>query len=459
MRLRVIGLTLLFLCLIAPAVSYADDPIRVYINDEPLDAAYESLIIADRTYVPIRVIAEKWGAVVGWNQANQQVRIQKDRLIIDLFIGENEAVVNREPVYSDAAPVVVDGRTLIPLRFVGELLGAHVRYDAASHSVYVQLPSEQGKGSDQEEEKKPEEDQAEEPRHEDAAAVLKGITVLEDLVVVQLDGDTTLDDFYLKAPERIVLDFKHAVFDIQDETHQFNPDTYQFIVPSPGGLIEAVRYGLHDQDEPFTRVVIDLNTRGQYEIVSDEEQSQILIYVQPGVYKVVLDAGHGGHDPGAISYTGKSEKWFNLSVAKKIANLLEKEPRVQPYLTRATDDFVTLERRAEFANEIDADLFMSVHANAYKQSTRGTETYYYHSNSKQFGEIVHRHLVNATGFPDRKLQRARFYVLRNTDMPAVLIEAGFLTNPTEEKLLFQDDFQNKIAEAMADAIKEYLNLS
>ena len=117
-----------------------------------------------------------------------------------------------------------------------------------------------------------------------------------------------------------------------------------------------------------------------------------------------------------------------------------------------------MQRRAEFANEIDADLFMSVHANAYTRATRGTETYYYHAHSKSFGEIVHRNLVNATGFPDRKLQHAGFYVIKNTDMPSVLIEAGFLTNPTEEEILFNDDFQKKVAKAMADAIIEYLGV-
>lgn len=455
MRLRVLCLSMLFLCLIYPAVSYADDPIRVYIDNEPLDAAFQSHIIEDRTYVPIRVIAEKWGASVGWNQANQQVRIQKDRLMIDLFIDEHEAIVDREPVYSDAAPVVMEGRTLIPLRFVGELLGAQVRYDVESHSVFVQLPPEPEKESPDPNEEKPEEAQ---PPLEEGVITLTAIQVSGNQVIIQTNGEVIPNDFYLKDPERVVLDFANSAFHIQDESHQYNPNTHQGIVPSGGDMITSVRYGLNAEADPVARVVIDLSTRGEYQITRDADKHQIIVTVQPGVYKVVIDAGHGGRDPGAKGYTGKSEKWFTLSVSKKIANLLEDEPRIQPYLTRATDDFVTLERRAAFANEINADLFMSVHANAYRQSTRGTETYYYHNHSKAFGEIVHRNLLNATGFPDRKLQRAGFYVIKNTEMPSVLIEAGFLTNPTEEDLLFQDAFQERIAKAMADAILEYLNI-
>lgn len=457
MRLRVWSFLLLFLCFVFPAISYAEEPIQIYIDNEPLDPEYSPHVIEGRTFVPIRVIAEKWGAVVGWNQQLQQVRIQKDRLMIDLFIDQHEAIVNRESVYSDAAPIVIEGKTMVPLRFVGELLGATIGYNHENHAVYVTLPLEPVDYSPDSDDEHSEQQEDQESQ-EDESVVLKDIWVEGNRVIIQTDGEADFEDFYLKQPERVVIDFANGSYHIQNESHQYDQETNQGIVPVNGSFIQSVRYGMNNLEQPVARVVIDLNTRGDYQITRNVEENQWIVTVEPGIYKVVIDAGHGGEDPGAIGYTGKSEKWFNLSVAKKIANLLEEEPRIQPYLTRATDEFITLEKRAAFANEIDADLFMSIHANAYLESTRGTETYYYHSYSKAFGEVVHRYLVEATGFPDRKLQKAGFYVIKNTEMPAVLTETGFLTNPTEEELLFQDEFQNKIAEALAQSIIEYLNL-
>src|SRR5690625_4236043 len=119
--------------------------ITVYIDGEELVTSVEPQVIDARTFVPIRVIAEKWGAVVGWNQELELVRITRDRQRIDLYINEPEAQVNGEVIVSDAAPVVIQGTTLIPLRFVGELLGADVDYDAKSRSVMVNLPTQEDK--------------------------------------------------------------------------------------------------------------------------------------------------------------------------------------------------------------------------------------------------------------------------------------------------------------------------
>lgn len=458
MRRQGICFIVMLFCFLLPVSVYAaDEPIRVFIDDEPLDEAYSSEIIEGRTFVPIRVIAETWGAVVGWNQELQQVRIRKDRLTIDLFIDQYEAIVAGETVVATAAPQVIDGRTMIPLRFVGELLGAQVQYDVSERAVKVFLPKEA----------QPQQPPIEKPTPElpEVEQVPDGVNTLDvvhlldhNQVVLQMSASGSANDFYLKDPERIVIDLPQTVFDPSDENHQFDLKTHQASVQaeSTSEMIKAVRYSLHDPKAQTVRVVIDLATRADYTI--EKKDNSWIITATPGKYKVVLDAGHGGHDPGAKSYSGKSEKWFNLSVAKKIHNALEDETRIEPYLSRADDQFISLQGRTEFANELDADLFMSVHANAYLQSTRGTETYYYHERSKHFGEIAHKRLLEATGFADRKLQRKGFYVVKNTKMPSVLIEVGFLTNPTEEKHLFEEQFQDKVAQAMANAIKEYLGL-
>jgi N-acetylmuramoyl-L-alanine amidase len=118
--------------------------------------------------------------------------------------------------------------------------------------------------------------------------------------------------------------------------------------------------------------------------------------------------------------------------------------------------FLELSERTAFANERDADLFISIHANAFaKSTTRGTETFYYNKNSEAFAKLVHKYLQGATQFPNRGVKASGFYVIKHTKMPAVLTETGFLSNPTENAQLRSPEFQDKVAQALAIAIREY----
>ena len=125
-------------------------------------------------------------------------------------------------------------------------------------------------------------------------------------------------------------------------------------------------------------------------------------------------------------------------------------------MTREEDSTTTLPGIVEFANANHADLFISVHHNAFHPRLRGTETYWYRENSQELAEIVHKHLLEELGFKDRGASRERYYVIRHTTMPAILIEPGFLTNPEEEELLWTDEYQERTAQAAFDGIVEYL---
>ncbi|SFL33200.1 N-acetylmuramoyl-L-alanine amidase [Gracilibacillus orientalis] len=176
-------------------------------------------------------------------------------------------------------------------------------------------------------------------------------------------------------------------------------------------------------------------------------------------YKVVIDPGHGGEDPGAIGASGSYEKDFTLSLAKKISFLLEDEPQLEAYVTREEDVFLSAEarERPNFANDIGADIYISLHGNTFTDpSVSGTESFYYHKNSKRLANIIHRHVSETTGFQNRGVKKENFFVLKDTSMPAVLLEIGYLTNPEEEKILLTEDFQQSVAEAINDGIKEYL---
>jgi N-acetylmuramoyl-L-alanine amidase len=172
----------------------------------------------------------------------------------------------------------------------------------------------------------------------------------------------------------------------------------------------------------------------------------------------VLDAGHGGHDSGAVSITGKFEKDFNLSMVKKVSALLRQVPGVEVLTTRIDDTFVELDDRAAFANDNKADVFVSIHGNNYTATTAGVETYYARDDSLALANHIHPYILAATGFPDRKVRREDFRVVLKTTMPAVLLEIGYLSNPEEEAPMYTEAFQDRVAEAIVKALKDYLHV-
>jgi N-acetylmuramoyl-L-alanine amidase len=225
--------------------------------------------------------------------------------------------------------------------------------------------------------------------------------------------------------------------------------------PAATPLVKTVRYSQYQPT--VVRVVIELSQKSSYELT--EREDGIALAIKPVAHKtgylIVIDAGHGGHDNGATGLAGNKEKDYNLAVANKLVKLLSQYKEFQVVPTRTTDVYLTLKERADMANQLGADLFLSIHANSFQPSSRGTETFYYNANSEAFARLVHSYLLKATGFPDRTVQIQPFYVIKNTTMPATLTETGFLTNEIENKQLMSPDFQDKIAQALAAAIREY----
>lgn len=230
-------------------------------------------------------------------------------------------------------------------------------------------------------------------------------------------------------------------------------------------------------------------------------------YVQAQkVRKVVIDAGHGGHDPGAVGKSAK-EKDVTLAIALKTGKFIQENlPDVEVIYTRKTDVFVELYRRARIANEAKADLFISIHCNANKSTTPyGAETYVmglhksdanlavaqtenasilleddYHvkydgfdptspegyifftmlqnaylDQSLTLASNVQKHFKERVNLFDRGVKQAGFLVLYKTTMPSVLIETGFISNAKEEKILASDEGQTYIASAIYRAVKDY----
>ncbi|NQS90386.1 N-acetylmuramoyl-L-alanine amidase [Patescibacteria group bacterium] len=279
-------------------------------------------------------------------------------------------------------------------------------------------------------------------------------------VVVDLAKDNYVYDvFLLKGPYRLIIDVREAEEDIiagllkkEIEEERISPSP-----PSPPSLEEKML-----------------------------------------IQRIILDPGHGGKDPGAIGPSGLKEKEVVLAIAKELAALLRKNLKVEVFLTRENDEFISLSRRTEIANQLRGDIFVSIHANAsWSYVARGVETFFnsryvhgegaeevairenyapeaekisegikgilwdliqnqYRSESNELSHLVQKELSRTCGLIDRGVKSARFYVLRGARMPAILVEVGFVSNPWEEKELRKKDFQFLIAKGIYQGLAKHI---
>ncbi|HSW36709.1 MAG TPA: N-acetylmuramoyl-L-alanine amidase [Candidatus Limnocylindrales bacterium] len=178
---------------------------------------------------------------------------------------------------------------------------------------------------------------------------------------------------------------------------------------------------------------------------------------------IVLDPGHGGTDPGATSITGLLEKELNLAVAHQLAALLT-EAGAKVVMTRSDDQSLTNTRRVEIANQAEANLFVSIHANAFRNvESNGTETFYCMTSPHSAASLVlarqlQLELVGTLGLRDRGVKTTSFYILTRTNMPSVLIELGFLTNPHDETVLREALVNGNAARALFRGLEAFLHL-
>ena len=183
-------------------------------------------------------------------------------------------------------------------------------------------------------------------------------------------------------------------------------------------------------------------------------------HIRTGSGTVVIDPGHGGSQPGAISYLGYHEDDINLPIASKVADYL-RQAGVEVLMTRTQDNTVTLDDRVDLANQTQPDLFASIHCDSNgDRQTRGYLILIAQNasqRSRQAARALDQH-IESTGIKSRGVRKDErdLRVLKNTTCPAVLIECGHISNPDEETLLKSPAFQNRMARAIADGILDYL---
>jgi N-acetylmuramoyl-L-alanine amidase len=327
-------------------------------------------------------------------------------------------------------------------------------------------------------------------------------------VVIDLSESVDFRKNRLANPERLYFDLLNSDIAKEIKTNlpvgdgilktvrasQFNPTTVRIVLD----LGEVSDFNAFLIDNP-SRMVIDVYGKSRKAEKHDRSSSK---------RRIVIDAGHGGRDPGAIGPDGLYEKDVVLDIALRLRKILAANPENEVFMTRDRDVFIPLEERTAIANRRNADLFVSIHANASPRSqTKGIETYLLNwtddeeanrvaarenqislkqmkaMNSKmdivdviksdllrenkrdesvKLANYVQRCMVSDLGDGQRRehdlgVKQALFYVLFGARMPSVLVEVSFISNPEEEHLLSQDCYKEKIAKAIAEGLDTYIS--
>jgi len=335
-------------------------------------------------------------------------------------------------------------------------------------------------------------------------------------VVIELSGPIVFTQQRISKPDRLFFDIENCTLS----------DKIKTSVPIMDGILKKVR--MSQYKENTVRVVLDIDTLGKYSVFMLEDPDRLVIDMYPEIddgsrkeakgspkllpdknlnkiETIVIDAGHGGKDPGAIGPAGLQEKDITLYVGKKLGEILEQKQGARIIYTRDKDIFVPLNDRTEMANTQKADLFVSIHVNASEQrQARGIETYFLNwtndrealkvaarenqisinkmenvqdglqiilqdlaRNNKREESMKLAHSVQSamvdtlrndySKVEDLGVKYALFYVLVGAEMPSILVEISFISNHEEEKRLAADSYRNKVAEAIAKGIDAYIS--
>lgn len=440
----------------------AEGSTTIYLDGKALEISKNAQIqnMNGTIMIPIRVVVEELGFNVNWEQQTRTVTIQQSGTEVILVVDQSTAYVNGNPVTLEVAPKLITDSVIVPLRFISEQLGLTVGWDNQTKTVSLISPPKSDSGTDS--------NAGSNDVINAELTNVQGISFNNNQLMIAVDRNVTPSVFKIDNPNRIVVDLPNTVFASTFGSNQYLDSGYSgYFDVNEYPDVAKVRYSLFNNNPSTVRVVIDLNGAKDYKVITNDDgliivdlnvDSNTLPPVSNGNKIVVLDAGHGGSDPGAISVTKKKEKEFNLAVTLKVRDLLLKESKIDLVLTRDSDTYPTLQERAKLANDLNADIFISIHANAGSATASGVETYYTRSESLSLANVMHKHLVSSSGLTDRKVRTKNLHVTRETKMPAVLLEFGYLSNKSDDALLATEEFRNRVAEGVAQGIKEYLGL-
>lgn len=475
---------------------YKGKDVTVKYNNEIIEFDVSPIIHNDRTLLPIRALVEKVDGIVEWDEKTKLIFISLEGIEIAMQIGNNMASVNGEKIKLDVAPCIAYengnadlGRTVVPIRFVMENLGLKVDWDSKTYTVFVINDKEKieddeinNKKEEIENEKididnKDNEKVEEIEKFEFTNTVEKvSFALNNNNVVVKIVTSKAMEykisDFH--NTERTVIDIMGAEFDCSQEQQVIDE-----------GAIQKMRFG---QGDKYARIVVDLNEFTIYTKTTNTAKTELYITYrlkkdlsEKEEFIVVLDPGHAAGTVGAY-YGNIAEQEITADVVDRLLELFEKDKKVKVYSTQKEQLIPGLQDIANYANNLNADLFVSVHCNAAVdskgnplQTASGTETYYavreleladaddtvivntdkeyYGITSKQLAKYIQEGVLDNCGSNDRQIkERGTLAVLKYTNMPACLCELEFMTcNETLDNLK-DEEYRQKCAQGIYDGI-------
>lgn len=451
---------------------YTYNPISLYIDDQQIMTTVMPPIQFDGTVlVPAREVFDKTGATVEWRATEQSVYVHNETSLIVLKINSHEAWVQGEIKYLDMPAKLINDKVMIPVRFISEALGYQVDWIQSERIIRIETENKQVEDDLIEDKPLAGDENQEQP---------EGTIIDSDQKDSNLQGDTSLVDpwlyseyiHYKNDDETIVLS-NIAGLDIGSITVEENAHKKQIIIHLNAQYSHYLQAGTWEKNtgaiqklqithEALESQIILTTSTIQALILENRDHQIVMKVVQPtDKYEkiVVIDAGHGDHDSGT-TYQGIKEKDLNLSISQAVVRELEKNSDIKVYATREDDTFLKLTERSDFSNQIQPDLFISIHINSVDGNTAasGTETYYTQkvdTRNKIFATIVQNALVKEFGTRNRGVKANTFVVTQYTQAPAILIEIGFLTNEADRKMMTASDFTARYAQTIYQCVQEY----
>ncbi len=458
--------------------TYTGSFMTLKLNGEELKCDVPPIIFNDYSVVPARDVFEKLGATVLWNASNEKVTINFENTKIELYINKDTALKNGKSEKMPIAPKIINGKTMIPARYVSESLGFDVDFDSKTDTISIVAEKE------------------EKPvyTHRMMSYTCSEKDGLFSASFTLSKTGAKHSYFALTAPERLAVDVSSTDRAPTIKDTEINSE-----------IVTKVRIGQHNDG---VRIVFDLPGKQDYKVTlsgkvltvligkgakdtevkptptptpdpekptpeePDESEGkeftpppEALIDIAPS-RSITIDAGHGGDDPGAIytDETGKvwKESEINLAVSLKVRDIL-KQNGVRVVMTRETDKTVVRKDRPILANSEKTALFISIHTNSVDGNTvaNGFETWGSLEllkdvggvTDKSFAENVQDAVIDATDAKDRGVKDSvDLTVLYYSAMPSILVEVGFITNDAEREKMFSESYRDKLAQGIANGI-------
>ncbi len=546
---------------------YKGNVFALKVDGEILKTEMPPIVFRGYSVVPARDVFEKLGAKVTWKAASERVICSYGETTIEMTINEDTALVNGEKKKMQIAAKLINGKTMIPVRFVGDELGYFVDFDSSTDTVIIKRKEV-----------------------EELTCITKAKYSTQNdylkLTLTTKGPAPVVNSFVIENPSRIVVDVKgteftpmlpdvkfeegnirairygqnddaRIVFDV-DENDDYKvtssdnkivilvnnekteeepaetqkpaenpkptkePDDSQTLEPSAEPTLEPFSFKIQatggrdyvkvisatvgkatriasppsvtfeitadeiDEDcfdaplsanfvkavkyEPLSKTkgkVTLLLKDNNFNLVQTQSSLYIMAQKAEKLRSVMIDAGHGGIDVGAIATDedGKiiaKEKDFNLDIALKVQEILE-ENDVEVKMIRTEDVYVDFQQVGSIANDADTTLFVSIHTNSsVASSANGIETWAYLEDNasslngltgKRLAEIIQKEMIDETDAVDRGIKNGKsLAVIKTTSMPAVLVEIGFISNKEEVQKLMTDAYRQKLAEAISKGI-------